>query len=406
MKLTGLNFNNSSATLNKVAEVKEFLTEHYDIKVNEFDPNKSFIKAKTKNYFNPVTFNDISLHLLEEGIIVSDSILRKILHSPNQVASYNPIAEYFASLEGKYKGVSHIDLLMSHLTMREFPGRKYGFYQERLYVYMKKWYVATAACALGLHPNDVAMGLIHAEEGIGKSFFFNFIVPKPLHNMIADPSDNGKFNLQESFARYFLVYFDELFGITRKNEDEFKKALSANEIDVYLPREPQPIRRKRIGSACFTSNRTPEKGGFLTPNMSYRRWLILELESINRDYSIKVDVDQIWAEAVLLIKQDFNYKWDSVDWNEFKEHNQRYLKETPSMQYVKTYFDIPLNGSGAWMQPKEIFNYLNASKKIRREDLHKISEEKIGEALTQLNFEKKSVRKPEGARNCYYVQML
>jgi predicted P-loop ATPase len=405
MKLTGLNFN-TVASLNKVAEVKEFLKEHYEIKVNEFDPNKSFIRSKTKVYFNPVTFNDISLHLLEEEIIVSDSVLRKILHSPNQIESYNPIAEYFASLEGKYKGTSHIDLLMSHLKMREFSGKKHGYYQERLYVYMKKWYVATAACALGLNPNDVAMGLIHAEEGIGKSFFFNFIVPKPLHNMIADPSDNGKFKLQESFARYFLVYFDELYGINRKNEDEFKKALSASEIDVYLPREPQPFRKKRIGSACFTSNRTPEKGGFLTPNMSYRRWLILELDSINRDYSIKVDVDQIWAEAVLLIKQDFNYKWDSVDWNEFKEHNQRYLKETPSMQYVKTYFDIPLNGGGAWMQPKEILNHLNSSKKIRREDLHKISEEKIGEALTQLNFDKKNVRRPEGVRNCYYVQML
>ena len=405
MKLTGLNFN-TVASLNKVAEVKEFLKEHYEIKVNEFDPNKSFIRSKTKIFFNPVTFNDISLHLLEEEIIVSDSVLRKILHSPNQVDSYNPIAEYFNSLEGKYKGVSHIDLLMSHLTMREFSGKKHGHYQQRLCVYMKKWFVATAACAQGLHPNDVAMGLIHAEEGIGKSFFFNFIVPKPLHNMIADPSDNGKFNLQESFARYFLVYFDELFGINRKNEDEFKKALSASEIDVYLPREPQPFRKKRIGSACFTSNRTPEKGGFLTPNMSYRRWLILELESINRDYSIKVDVDQIWAEAVLLIKQDFNYKWDSVDWNEFKEHNQRYLKETPSMQYVKTYFDIPLNGGGAWMQPKEILQFLNVNKKIRKEDLHKISEVEIGLALTQLSFEKKSVRKPEGARNCYYVQML
>ncbi len=406
MKITGLNFNNTAATLNKVAEVKEFLKEHYEIKVNEFDPNKSFIQAKTKIYSNPVTFNDISLHLLEEEIQVSDSILRKILHSPNQIASYNPIAEYFTSLEGKYKGVSHIDLLMSHLTMREFPGSKRGYYQERLYVYMKKWFVATAACALGLHPNDVAMGLIHAEEGIGKSFFFNFIVPKPLHNMIADPSDNGKFNLHESFARYFLVYFDELYGINRRNEEEFKKALTAPEIDVYLPRETQPVRKKRIASACFTSNRTPEKGGFLTPNMSYRRWLILELDSINRDYAIKVDVDQIWAEAILLIKQDFNYKWDVVDWNEFKEHNQRYLKETPSMQYVKTYFDVPLNGGGEWMQPREIFNFLNSNKKIRREDLHKISEEKIGEALTQLNFEKKNVRRPEGVRNCYYVQML
>ena len=405
MKLTGLNFN-TVASLNKVAEVKEFLKEHYDIKVNEFDPNKSIIRAKTKVYFNPITFNDISLHLLEEEIIVSDSVLRKILHSPNQVESYNPIAEYFESLKGKYKGVSHIDLLMSHLTMREFPGKKHGFYQQRLCVYMKKWFVATAACALGLHPNDVAMGLIHAEEGIGKSFFFNFIVPKPLCNMIADPSDNAKFNLQEAFARYFLVYFDELYGINRKNEDEFKKALSASEIDVYLPREPQPFRRKRIGSACFTSNRTPEKGGFLTPNMSYRRWLILELDSINRDYSIKVDVDQIWAEAVILISQDFNYKWDAVDWNEFKEHNQRYLKETTSTQYVKTHFDIPVNGEGVWLQPKEILQFLNVNKKIRREDQHKISEVEIGLALNQLNSERKVVRKPEGPRYCYYVQQL
>lgn len=406
MKLTGLNFTSNAVSINKVAEVKEFLKEHYEIKVNEFNPGKSFIRSKTKVYFNPVTFNDISLHLLEEDIIVSDTVLRKILYSPNQVATYNPIAEYFSSLEGKYKGVSHIDLLMSHLKVREFSGKKHGYYQERLYIYMKKWFVATAACALGLHPNDVAMGLIHAEEGIGKSFFFNFIVPKPLQNMIADPSDNGKFNLQESFARYFLVYFDELFGINRKNEDEFKKALSANEIDVYIPREPQPIRRKRIGSACFTSNRTPEKGGFLTPNMSYRRWLILELESINRDYSIKVDVDQIWAEAVLLINQDFNYKWDATDWNEFKEHNQRYLKETSSMQYIKTWFDIPVNGEGTWMQPKEIFQYLTVNRKIRREDVHKISEEKIGEALTQLNYEKKIVRKPDGPRYCYNIKLL
>jgi predicted P-loop ATPase len=357
-------------------------------------------------YLSPITFDDISLHLLEEEIIVSDSVLRKILHSPNQITSYNPIAEYFTSLEGKYKGVSHIDLLMSHLTTREFPGKKHGFYQDRLYVYMKKWFVATVACAMGYHPNDVALGLIHSEEGIGKSFFFSFIVPKTLQNMIADPSDNVKFNLQESFARYFLVYFDELFGITRKNEDEFKKALSASEIDVYLPREPQPFRKKRIGSACFTSNRSPEKGGFLTANMSYRRWLILELDTINRDYSIKVDVDQIWAEALLLISQDFNYKWETSDWSEFKEHNQRYLKETQSMQYVKTYFDIPVNGEGSWLQPKEILNHLNVNRKIRREDQHKISEEKIGEALTHLNFEKRSVRKAEGTRYCYYVRIL
>lgn len=406
MKFTDLNFTKTAASLDKVTEVKEFLKEHYEIKINEFDPNKSFIRSKTKVYFGPVTFNDISLHLLQEEITVSDSVLRKILHSPNQIATYNPIAEYFKSLEGKYKGVSHIDLLMSHLKMREYPGKKHGFYQDRLYVYMKKWFVATVACALGYYPNEVAMGLVHSDEGIGKSLFFNFIIPPPLQNMVADPNNSDKFNLLESFATNFIVYFDELVGITRRNEEEFKKALTSREIDVYLPRETQPFRKKRIASACFSSNKTPERGGFLTHNMSSRRWLILELDSINIDFITKVDVTQIWAEAFLLINQDFKYIWNPEDWAEFKEYNLRYLKETPSAQYIKTYFDIPVNGDGTWMQPKEIFQFLNVNKKIRREDIHKISEEKIGEALTQLNFEKKSIRKPEGTRYCYYVQMI
>ena len=76
------------------------------------------------------------------------------------------------------------------------------------------------------------------------------------------------------------------------------------------------------------------------------------------------------------------------------------------MQYIKTYFDIPVNGEGSWMQPKEIIKWLNTNRKIRREDQHKVSEEKIGEALTNLLFEKKNVRKPEGVRNCYYVKYL
>ncbi len=404
MKITGLKINNNISVQNKVAEVKEFLNEHYDIRVNEFDPSKSDIKPKTRKFENPVTFDDISLHLIEQGIAVSDNILRKILRSPNQIKTYNPIKEYFESLKGKYQGVSHIDLLMSHLRMREFPGKKKDYYQHRMYRYMKKWFVATTACALGLHPNDVAMGLVHADEGIGKTFFFKFIVPPSLQNLIADPNEDGKFNLQESFARNFLVYFDELVGLTRRNTEEFKKVMSADEIDVYFPREPYPVRRNRIASGCFSSNKTPEKGGFLSSSMGYRRWLIFELESINQDFSKKVNVDQLWAEALLLIEQDFDYKWTINDWTEFRDHNKMYMEETTSMKYIKMYFEHPQNGEGTWLQPKEIFNLLVATRKLTKEDQSKVSDVKIGEALSALSFTHKGVRRPDGTRRCYYVK--
>lgn len=406
MKLTGLNINTNATQQNKVAEVKEFLNENYEIRVNEFDPSKSVIRPKTKKYDNPVTFDDISLHLLEDGITVSDGILRKILRSKNQMPTYNPIVEYFEGLRGKYKGVSHIDLLMSHLRMREFGGKKHSYYQERMYRLMKKWFVATVACSLGIHPNDVALGLVHSDEGIGKSFFFQFIIPEPLRALIADPKEDGKFNLEESFATNFLVYFDELYGIHRRNTEEFKKVMRAPWIDVYLPREPYPIRRKHIGSACFSSNKTPEKGGFLTSGMGYSRWLVLELESINQEYSTKVDVEQIWAEALLLIDQDYDFRWSLIDWEEFAEHNTMYLEETTSMKYVKMHFDFPVNGEGQWLQPKEILNILVSTKKLRREDMQKVSDVKLGEALTALNFQKQKIRKADGPRSCYYVKNI
>ena len=204
----------------------------------------------------------------------------------------------------------------------------------------------------------------------------------------------------------FLVHFDEMNGITRRNTETFKKIMSARDIDVYLPREAYPVRRRRIASASFTSNKIPEKGGFLTSAMGYRRWLVFELDEINQDYSKKVDVDQLWAEALMLIDQDFDFRWSMDDWNEFKEQNNRYLEETTSMKYVKLFFEHPQNGEGSWMQPREILNLLVSARKIRREDMQKVSDVKIGEALTALNFSDKKVRTGGGPRKCYYVKQI
>jgi hypothetical protein len=94
------------------------------------------------------------------------------------------------------------------------------------------------------------------------------------------------------------------------------------------------------------------------------------------------------------------------DWTEFKEHNKRYSLETPSMKYVKLYMEQPSNGEGTWLQPKEILNLLVENKKVPREDQHKLSDVKIGEALHAQSFPYKSVRRPGGPRNCYYVKPL
>jgi hypothetical protein len=114
---------------NRVALVKEFLDEHYDIKINIFDHSRVMIVSKTKQYTEEISIEDISLHMLEDNITGCESILKKILTSPNQTKPYNPIKEYLEGLKGKYAGESHIERLCGFLRARDFGDNHEGYYQ-------------------------------------------------------------------------------------------------------------------------------------------------------------------------------------------------------------------------------------------------------------------------------------
>jgi predicted P-loop ATPase len=399
---------NNASNFDKIAQIRDYLNEHYEIKINCFDHTKSIIKSKTKEYRFPPTVDDISLDLTSAGITHSDTILRKIISSPNQIATYNPINDYFENIKNTYQGVSHIDKLSSYITARDFEDKKKGFYQERMVRLLKKWMVATVACALNEWPNEVALGFIQKEEGIGKTFFFHFIVPDPLKEFYTKSSkDPKKFDLQEAFAKNFIINFDEFEGITNRNSAEFKKVMSDFEIMVKLPRDPYPVNMPRIGAAVFTTNRSAELGGFLTPNLGYRRFACIEIDNIDHDYSKEVDVDQMWAEAYMLYKSGtYNYKFND-DYQEFQEYNQRYQIETPAIKLVRMYLSKPTNGKDSeFMQPTQIMQWMANEKKVRSELISKVTPESLGMALAQLDFVKKSSRTESGPRWGYYVSLL
>ena len=409
-KISSLKTDSKLASINKVAEVIEFLSRNYEILINRFDPNpnRAIIRPKTRKYDYSVSWNEISIHLIEEGIQCSDTLLKKLLRSPNYMKTYNPITDYFESLRGKWKGVSEIDLLAAHFTIKDYHDRGRDYYQIRWYKYFKKWMVAVVACALGKRPNDVALGLVHDDEGIGKTYFFKFLMPDILkYYLIITKDDPNKFDMETAFVQKLIILFEELVGLNRRNNNEtFKKVMSEDEIEILLPRDPFPQNMPRIGSGAFTTNQTPAKGGFITQGMSYRRLLVVELESINQDYSQKICKDQLWAEAITLLDQDFDYAWDQEDWNEFRIVNERYRIETAATKYVRMYFNTPLNGEGKWMQPQEVLGILVDKKLIRSDDRGNLSNEAIGRSLTQLGFERKKVRRGNDSVFAYYLTHL
>lgn len=393
----------------KVKLITDFLNENYEIRINCFDPSKSEIKSKSKKYEFSVTVTDISLHMISEGVPHSDSLLRKILTSPNQIKTYNPILDYFESLRGKFKGKMQIDILCDHLKAKDFGDQPDGFYQNRLRYYVKKWFVAAAAQVLEGKANDTALGFIHTEEGIGKTYLAEFLTPPALKDFFVKSDRNDKvFNLSESFSRNLIVLFDEFEGISNRTIDAFKKTMSSAEITVKMPREAFPINQPRLASAIFTSNRNEEIGGFLHPSYGYRRFASIELELINQQYSKIIDVDQLWAEAVMLLSQNFSYVWSKTDYEELQDYNRRYLIVSQAANIISTWYEVPQSeDDGQWVMATEVMNDLRKAKKLTG-DLIKLNAEKIGAGLTALGFRKEGRKRKDyvGSRYLYLVKPL
>jgi predicted P-loop ATPase len=366
---------------NRVLLVKEFLEQHYDIKLNIFDHSRVLIESRTKKYTEEIKFEDIAIHLQEEGITGCDSLLKKILTSPNQTRSYNPIKEYFDGLKGKYTGESHIVKLCGYLKARDYGDQPEGFYQNRLVYTLRKWIVATVACAMGIKENDAMFVVVNSEEGIGKSTLLEFLMPgclKPFYS-----KSSKEMNMAQMFASNLILNFDEMVGLTKSTAELFKNILSSSQISI-AGRFSAP--RQRYASACGTTNRDADIGGFLTHDMGLRRFAVNHIDHINWEYIKEVLPDQIWAEAVMLLEQDFEFTWNPTDYKQFAQYNTRFVGQTSSFMLINEFYRIPQPGEqdlAVFKLPMEILHDLRNARKIKS-TMNSVNEVNIGIAMKQI----------------------
>lgn len=389
----------------KIDRAVDFLNDNFDILVDEMDPGKTYITDKTDG--NPISFDEIYLTLKNRNFNIGRSDLFTILRVPKYFKKVNIVKNYLETMQGKYKGESHIDLLCSYITARDFGDKEPGYYTNRMKNLIRKWLVASAACSLGYHVNDVVLVFID-DEGVGKTSLTRYLWPKQLINHCQVlTQDTNKFNFPELFSRKFIVVFDELVGINHRRPEEFKQIMSTQDCMIYFPHDPFPRTVPRTANALGTSNKNQEKGGFITNDLGLRRFGSIELSKIDwRGYSKVVDTDQIWAEVMMLISQDFNYVFDETDWEEFKNYNRRFMIETIQTKVLRTHYSIPdpdETRTEFYMSATDVYNDIIKRKLCRKEDMFKLTVSNIGSALTHLEFPQKAIRKKSGSGNPAYM---
>jgi len=405
IKQGSLGFNDSD----KLQKTVDFILDTYDIQKAMYDPAKIAIYYKDKALGEGlVDFDRISLDLAEYGITIGDAILRKILRSDKYIKTFNPITEFFDKIRGSFSGDSQIDLLAKHLIAREWEDQPEGYYQQRAAKLLRKWLVACVACWKDGHPNDVMLTLIQMKEGVGKTYFTEWIVPDRLKEYyIKSNSRPDRFDMEDAFTRNMIVCFDEMVGLTKGTADTFKQTIASNVLWVKRRNDEFPIGRPRLACAIGTTNHNQELNGFIQECFGYRRFGCIELLDIDRSYSTLIDKNLLWAEALMLYENSsFDYQFNQEDFDEFKAYNQRYVVEYPALKYVRLYVSHPTGSEDEQTQmlnPTEICKLLRDRNKINREDLLHVNPQKVGAALTSLGFIQKSDRSGSTPRYRYHV---
>lgn len=393
----------------KVQAVKEWLDMNYEIKINIFDHSKSYIVSKEKEYATAITENDIYMHMVDDGMMCSKSLLKAILTSPNQMTAYNPITEYFDGLQNKWNGTSQIELYCSFLRAHDFKDKEDSdYYQNRMKYLIKKWLVAAVACAYGKRQNDVMIGFVNAQGGIGKTTLIEYIIPKCLEEYyVISDKDERIFKMTECFVSRFIINFDEFVGISKSTETSFKNNMSRQMMDIKYPGESFTTKVQRISSCAFTSNKTQEMGGFLFNSDSglLRRIASIEIDEIG-DYRNAVDIDQLWAEAVTLFLGTFDYTFDRKDYEEFQEYNARYVIESTAYKLVKEWYRKPEEDEEhLFRMPMDIVRDLKGARKIGS-SMTRIDDITIGQALRALGYERIGKKLPGGTGSRYGYKVI
>lgn len=382
----------------KIQYVASFLLEHYDIQISVQDPSKKYIVCKDpdRKGIEP-KFSEISLHLAAHGITVGDATLRKIMCSPYYIPHIDPIKLYFDSIRGKWNGTSQLDLLMKHITVRDFEDNTEEYYSTRATNLIRKWMVASVAQWLTEFSNDVMLVFVQGAGGAGKTYLTRWLLPESLQEYYVESSANQKnFDIEDAYTRFMVVNFEEMIGLNKSTVPTWKKVQTAMSIYTKERGELQSSKKKRLGVGCSSTNHNPENGGYILPyfDSDTRRLGTIEFMDIDQKYSTVVDRDQLWAEMLTLFESSkFEYRFYKPDYDELNAYNERYKQYTNEMRIMQKTVRKPEGDEpGELLTPSQILERLPALKRVTSDDMKNISPQTIGKALNALGYHSKSFR--------------
>lgn len=314
----------------RVELIQKYLSAHFLLRKNVVRGLVEYHeKSKRNKDFIPVTDyweNTIWCDLQLRGVFCKISELRSVIHSSFS-KEYDPFKSYFSKLP-PWDGETDYIAQLAATVSTDNP----DYWLNCL----RKWLVATVACAIDEGQENHTVLLLSGDQGLGKTTWCRNLVPPELHQYTysgnIDPSSKDCSLL---LSDCFLIVLDELSGQSRPELNRLKTMITKDYIRERRAYARNAETYERRASFAATVNDSQ----VLTDRTGSRRFLCFEAKRI--DYLSPVDHKNIFSQALAMYKAGFKFWFSEGEITEVNNNNESFQQNNPEEELFYAFFRKP-----------------------------------------------------------------
>lgn len=247
--------------------------------------------------------------------------------------------------------------------------------------YFRKWMVGLVAGILSDDVNENILVLL-GDQGIGKSSFFERLLPPHLHSYFCKKIGNS-FKEKEEIVRLacnVIVCLEELDRFTDRDNIQLKAITTDSMPRVRMLYDRNDTELKHNASLCGTGNHL----NILTDTTGNRRWLVFHVTSMDNPYTYTIDYDHVYAQARTLFEQGEPFHCTPQEVAELDTYRKAFEAPSFEEELLSTWVRHPhADEQALFVNASAIIGLLNERIIIRQ----KLSPVSIGRVLQKFGFQ-------------------
>ncbi len=367
---------------NLVTNIKEVLLGQFQWRKNTLTDKVEYCADRTAWAEVDDRFvNTIITRLREQGLRVTDSVLRSLIDSSDFSHDYNPITDYLQSLPpwNPEKDPDYIhDMFVGHM---EFKNPEETEFYDMVF---HRWFVCMVALWKGCIGQNPLLPTFCGSENIGKTFFCKHILPPCLQSYWTEVRPNDPFNTDTmlTLSKMLLVILDEIRINNDSKSNMLKYLLTSTQTNLRASYDRYSKTRHRLASTIATTNFQQ----FIRETEGNRRYVGIDLVGTKDLNQYPINHGGAYAQALYLVNDGCQLEPTQEECLLIKEHNQDYMQLNDCEEALRTFVREPGTcGTTQKLLAGELLQELN-SRGFRGQGFNTIE---IGKAMSHLGYEKK-----------------